>query len=548
MLNKIFFILCISFSYWAFTDFMPLQAESIETASLWLKFGSFWPVCPALLVHFSLVYSENKKLLKKKLTYFLMYAPTLFFSVIYLTTNLISGEPQKTPWGYTNSLPENPLVYSIITILLFGMAFLAIVTCVEYYGKQNTKNKRKQAKFVVAALSIPIFSNFLSQILFIANEIDFPDLTVVSSFFSAVLIGYTIWKYQLFDVNVETAAENIIAIMPDSLVLIDPEGKIVAINQSLTQVLGYGEDEVVGNSPDMLFNEKGLTSKIFEKTSKNVKLKNFETKFKAKSGKEIEVIISASMIRNNQDKISGIVAVVHDVTEKKQMEKRVLKYEKSAVLGQAATMVGHDLRNPLQAIQNANYVIQVQLKKLDKTNLILENSLKMSQIIDDSIEYANNIVLDLKDFSSERKAKSSKVNINELMEDSLVFCNIPKNVEIIKELTEVLITEVDKSMIKRVFVNIISNGVQAMPDGGTLKISTKKTNDFVEVCFKDTGSGISEENMKKLFSPFFTTKAQGMGMGLAICKKFVESNGGCINVESQETIGSAFTVRIPSLR
>jgi len=103
----------------------------------------------------------------------------------------------------------------------------------------------------------------------------------------------------------------------------------------------------------------------------------------------------------------------------------------------------------------------------------------------------------------------------------------------------------DKDMIRRVFLNSAVNGIQAMENGGRLKVSSKKKNGFVEVVFKDTGVGIPKESMEKLFTPFFTTKAKGMGMGLAICKKFVESHGGSIEIESEEGIGSTLTIKLP---
>lgn len=229
----------------------------------------------------------------------------------------------------------------------------------------------------------------------------------------------------------------------------------------------------------------------------------------------------------------------------KKSEERLQKSEKMAAIGQAATMVGHDLRNPLQAIQNATYCVESHLNNLDKENPSFQKSLKMLQIIDESIEYANNIVLDLKDFSSNRKPQLTMVNVNDLLTDSLSVCRLPDNVKIIKELLEIPLLQLDKVMMKRIFVNIITNGVQAIPNGGTLKVSAKQIKNFVEVSVKDSGKGISKESLKKLFSPFFTTKAQGMGMGLAICKKFIESNGGFIEVESEEDKGSKFTIKLP---
>ena len=99
--------------------------------------------------------------------------------------------------------------------------------------------------------------------------------------------------------------------------------------------------------------------------------------------------------------------------------------------------------------------------------------------------------------------------------------------------------------MERVFRNLATNAIQAMKNGGKLKVSTKKKQGFVEVSFQDTGAGMSKETMKKIFEPFFTTKSKGMGIGLAICKKFVEINGGSITVKSEEGNGSTFTVKLP---
>lgn len=121
-----------------------------------------------------------------------------------------------------------------------------------------------------------------------------------------------------------------------------------------------------------------------------------------------------------------------------------------------------------------------------------------------------------------------------------------EDVETIIESGELPKIETDKDMMKRVFVNLAVNGMQAMKEkGGPLKISTKKSDDCIEVSFRDTGTGIKKETMKKIFTPFFTTKAQGMGVGLAICKRFVELHNGIIEVETEEGKGSTFTVRLP---
>jgi two-component system sensor histidine kinase AtoS len=107
---------------------------------------------------------------------------------------------------------------------------------------------------------------------------------------------------------------------------------------------------------------------------------------------------------------------------------------------------------------------------------------------------------------------------------------------------------VDKRQLERVFLNLVKNAVQAMPNGGKLMVTTKETKDFVEIALADTGVGIPEESMSKLFTPLFTTKAKGIGMGLAICKKIVEEHEGTIDFKSKVGEGTTFTIKLPKER
>jgi two-component system NtrC family sensor kinase len=265
-----------------------------------------------------------------------------------------------------------------------------------------------------------------------------------------------------------------------------------------------------------------------------------------------------------------ILSMVRDITERKRMEnelrryseqleelveertialkqsqERLLKTERLAAIGQAATMVGHDLRNPLQAIENGLYYINTELSNLP----IPQNIIETLQAVHSSVDYADNIVKDLQSFASKREPLFREIDINTLIKETFSHVKTPENVKTVIELGELQKIEADKDMMKRIFVNLAVNGIQAMEEKrGILKVSTKETNGFIEVKFKDTGIGIKKENIPKIFTPFFTTKAQGMGVGLSICKRFVEIHDGSIKVESEEGEGSIFTVKLPIQR
>jgi PAS domain S-box-containing protein len=327
-------------------------------------------------------------------------------------------------------------------------------------------------------------------------------------------------------------------------VVIAQDGKIVFANKKAQEIGGYSRDELIGFPFERLVDEKFLQL-VKERHERRLQGKKvpatYEIEVITKTGERVPVEISAARI-DYQGRSADLV-IVRDIRERKQMEEERLKLEKLATMGELATMVGHDLRNPLQSIENAVYHLNNELTNLSLS--VPQKAMEMLQIINESISHADKIIRDLKDFSAPKKPMLEKTNINAVVKEALSQAEAPKNVEVTIELGQVPEILADKDMIRRVFLNSAVNGIQAMKNGGRLKVSTKKKNGFVEVSFRDTGVGIPKENVEKIFSPFFTTKAKGMGMGLAICKKFVEIHGGRIEVESGKGKGSTFTVKLP---
>ncbi|MDH5268291.1 MAG: ATP-binding protein, partial [Candidatus Bathyarchaeota archaeon] len=262
----------------------------------------------------------------------------------------------------------------------------------------------------------------------------------------------------------------------------------------------------------------------------------------AKTGERVPIEAGSTLI-NYQGRPANLV-IIRDIRERKRMEEERLKLEKLAAIGEVATMVGHDLRNPLQSIEIAAYYLNNELPRLT----IPQETKEMLKVISDSVNYADKIIRDLHDFSATKKLTLTKTNINAIMRETLSQVETPENVKLVTKLSHLPKIRADKDMLRRVFLNLAMNGMQAMDKGGTLKISTKKTKESIEVSFKDTGIGISKEDMRRIFTPFFTGKAKGMGVGLAICKRFVESHGGKIEVESEKGKGSTFTVKLPILQ
>jgi len=230
--------------------------------------------------------------------------------------------------------------------------------------------------------------------------------------------------------------------------------------------------------------------------------------------------------------------LVEERTKKlKDAQDQLVRREKLAILGQLAGGVSHELRNPLGVISNAVYYLKMVQPDADETVK------EYLETISEEVNRSTQIVSDLLDFSRVKSVEREETAVSDLIAEVLEKQTSPENVKVTATIPSDLPSVfIDLRRIRQVFDNLITNACQAMPEGGKLSISAIAEQDKVHILFTDTGSGISEENMEKVFEPLFTTKARGIGLGLAVSRNLVEANGGSIEVESEEDKGSTFTV------
>jgi signal transduction histidine kinase len=234
---------------------------------------------------------------------------------------------------------------------------------------------------------------------------------------------------------------------------------------------------------------------------------------------------------------------LEDLVEEKT--KLLKDSERMAAIGQTAGMVGHDIRNPLQSIIGEVYLANSELSTLpdskEKTNI--QESLDM---IKQNTEYINKIVLDLQDFAKPLSPCDEETNIEQMIEELLTNNGIPENIQTEANIEKDARTvRADSAYMKRILGNLVSNAVQAMPDGGKLTVQARREKSDVVITVKDTGVGISEDAKDRLFTPLFTTKSKGQGFGLAVVKRLTEALDGTVTFESQENKGTTFTIRLP---
>jgi len=273
--------------------------------------------------------------------------------------------------------------------------------------------------------------------------------------------------------------------------------------------------------------------KLVEERTAKLKKANDQLKQEITKRKNAE-----EMLKEYSEKLEYMVEERTKKLEKAQ--ERLRRQEKLAAIGELASVVSHELRNPIGVIGNSVYYLSMKLKDAD------EKTRKHLNILQREVQRSNGIITDLLNFSRVRPPSLEKSDLNSIVKEALTDIKFPENITLETQLAEKLPRiPLDPDQIRRVFQNIISNASGSMPGGGRLEIKTGIKEDFVEITFKDTGEGISKENLPKIFEPLFTTKAKGTGLGLAMVKSIVDSHKGDIEVESEVGKGSSFTVKLP---
>jgi PAS domain S-box-containing protein len=352
---------------------------------------------------------------------------------------------------------------------------------------------------------------------------------------------------------------------PSGILLIDSKtAGIIEFNDITCSQLGYSRDEFAKlqiSDFDALETPRDTKARITKILCEGKDA--FETKHRTKDGKLRDILVIVQKTR-----ISGkdiFHCIFHDITERKTAEDQLEEYsekleqkvqektkelleshkklvvaERLATIGEVATQVGHDLRNPLTSIKGAAYYL-----KMDKNIKLDKNAIKMLDTIDDSITYSDKIITDLLDFSQEIKLKPVGKIVRDIVTDAISSITVPKKVNVINSTESEPTIRADSLLIRRVLHNVFINAFDAMPDGGTLKIESKENGENVSIRICDSGVGMPKNVIEKVFTPFFTTKARGVGLGLAICKRIVEAHGGSISVESKKGKGTCVTIILP---
>ena len=251
-------------------------------------------------------------------------------------------------------------------------------------------------------------------------------------------------------------------------------------------------------------------------------------------------------LKDLNEELSSINTELVQTNEQlKDAQEQLVRTEKLAAVGTLASGVSHELRNPLSAIKNAVFFLKRKLSNKESPD-IDARVIQFLDIMDTEIDRSSKIINDLLGFARVIALSKVSSDITIVVNEAMSRAKMAENIKVSKNLPSNLpMVMIDGNQIGQVFINLIENGCQAMPAGGELQISTRESKGFIGIEITDSGCGIPEKTIKKIFDPLFTTKPKGIGMGLAICHGIIEKHHGTIDVKSQEGIGTSILIKLP---
>ena len=382
--------------------------------------------------------------------------------------------------------------------------------------------------------------------------------------------------------------DSIIRSMANMLLVVSPDGDIVRVNDATCAALGYAEEELIGCPAAHLFEEEEeeeeeediaelILSKdtlpfkrtVLRRLVREGSVNDIERSLLTKTGDTIPVLISGSVMRDDQGKIRGIVCLALDITERKRLESEaheaqeaLLEQQRSekerveveleevrdelvrktrlATIGQVSGSIAHELRNPLGSVRNAAYYLKRHAPKdQPKTTQFLE-------IIETQVARADKIISSLMEMTRGKELAAASIDLRKMVEEVLdhledgdgIRCTMTTD-------PDPYLFHADPELFERVVTNLITNAAEAMTGDGALVVEASRNDRANIIIFRDSGPGVVPDVRDSLFEPLVTTKTTGTGLGLSICRQIIERHGGTIEVTDDDKPGAAFQVTLP---
>ncbi len=349
---------------------------------------------------------------------------------------------------------------------------------------------------------------------------------------------------------------KIIQSSPNAITATDMKGNILIWNRAAEENIGYKAADVIGKMNIQKIYPDEMARKVMQMMRKPEhggvgRLNAYPMVYVRQDGTVIEGNLSAAIIYDSSGKEIATVGSFVDLRKRLEMERalrrtqeQLLQSEKLAAMGRLTSQIAHELNNPLYGIMNTLELLKTEIPPQGKRRKVLEMALSETVRLSD-------LLRKMLSFSKPDQEEKQAVDLNIVLDEILLLHEKQLQENDIKIKTSFANTlphiSASKDQLRQIFLNLVANARDAMPDGGTLSVTTSADPENVKIEITDTGMGIKEEHLKKIFDSFFTTKdsVKGVGLGLSVCYGFIKDHGGDIQVKSKVDSGTTFTITIP---
>jgi two-component system sensor histidine kinase PilS (NtrC family) len=422
--------------------------------------------------------------------------------------------------------------------------------------------------FIVAAMCsllyvLPVWGRTILPMLEIGRPSENAAVEILTVFMNAgvlllvaVLTGALAGRYHELQQHMEDQRKHlsdlqafrdlIFESVGSGLVGVDPAGQVTAFNRAAESITGVRADEAIDQPWDAIFGHGVNLDDVRQAVSEGSEpAPRYEFRLRRRDGQEVPVGISFWSLRSGDGDVAGLIGVCQDLSSIKQMEQRMRQADRLAAVGRLSANMAHEIRNPLASISGAVEALARDLPP-DHTRgqlveIVLRESARLNQIVGDFLEYARPAPM-----------VPLEINMAEILDEVLLLIehrSLPANLKVAREYGDTLATRADPQRLRQAIWNLCLNAVQAMPDGGELRVGARPLRERggrLQISISDTGQGIADGDLPHIFEPFFSTKPEGSGIGLALVYRVVEEHGGSIEVRSRVGEGTTFILTLPA--
>jgi two-component system sensor histidine kinase HydH len=354
---------------------------------------------------------------------------------------------------------------------------------------------------------------------------------------------YFLFLYQRMGVthatllNTQLYANNVLESIPDSLITLDQDGNIVSCNKNAEELLKRCSRDIVGKKvldmfpacpPETLTAEDNMIEK--------------DAELQVANGKPVPVKMGSALLKDHQGKRIGRVLVMRDVGEIRLMEQQLEHSRRLAALGSMAAAIAHEVRNPLGTLRGLAHFFGSEDGASDACK-------EYSKFMISEVDRLNQLVTELLQFGAPQDIKFDKVEVKTMVEKIVTLLKndlVEKNIKFVRQYDEDAELYGDTNLLIQTLLNLLTNSIQAIPNGGEITLKIQCNSQKCRISVSDTGTGMSDETKSKMFDPFFTTRKNGSGLGLAVSHRIVERHNGYFEINSAVNAGTTITMVLPN--